>query len=83
MIPSIVQLLFFVSPVMWPTPSTGRLNLLSSVNPIAWTLEAIRGLVLSSVAQPLTQLWWLGMVGVMVLCTVLISPFTKHIRLRI
>lgn len=83
MIPAIVQLLFFVSPVMWQTPSTGRLNLISSVNPIAWTLEAIRGLVLSSVAQPLTQLRWLGMVSVMVLCTVLISPFTKHIRLRI
>lgn len=83
MIPSLVQLLFFVSPVMWQTPSTGRLNLLSSVNPIAWTLEAIRGLVLFSAVQPVIQLRWLGMVGIMVLCTVLISPFTKHIRLRI
>ena len=83
MIPSIVQLLFFVSPVMWQTPSTGRLSLLSDINPIAWTLEAIRGLVLLDSAQSSAQLRWLGLIGALMLCTVLISPITRSVRLRV
>jgi len=83
MIPSLVQLLFFVSPVMWQTPSTGRLNLLSDVNPIAWTLEAVRNLVLAESFQWSFQLRWLCTSGVMVLLTLLISPLTRHVRLRI
>lgn len=83
MIPSIVQLLFFVSPVMWQTPSTGRLNLLSDINPIAWTLEAIRSLVLLDSSQTSAQLRWVGLTGALVLCTLLISPITRNVRLRV
>jgi lipopolysaccharide transport system permease protein len=82
-IPSVVQLLFFISPVMWQTPSTGRLNLLSDINPIAWTLEAIRSLVLLDTAQSSVQIRWIVLTGALVLCTLLISPITRIVRLRV
>ena len=39
LIPSILQIVFFVSPVLWAVPETGLGKTLSNYNPFAWVLE--------------------------------------------
>lgn len=40
--PSLVQLLFFLTPILWTPPSSGPMKLLAEINPVAWVLEFTR-----------------------------------------
>jgi lipopolysaccharide transport system permease protein len=82
-IPSAVQLMFFVSPVMWETPSTGRLSTLAQLNPIAWILEAIRELVLGEVLFSTTTIKWVMSVVGSLIAVFIFVPMVRQIRVRI
>jgi ABC-2 type transport system permease protein len=39
LIPSVLQLIFFVTPILWTVPETGMGKVASDLNPIAWLIE--------------------------------------------
>jgi lipopolysaccharide transport system permease protein len=82
-IPSAVQLMFFVSPVMWETPSTGRLSTLAQINPIAWMLEATRALTLGEDPVSVTSVFWFLAIALSLVLIFIVSPMVRHIRIRI
>jgi ABC-type polysaccharide/polyol phosphate export permease len=47
MIPPIMQLLFFVTPVLWSTPERGPEKIMSEINPAAWILSFTESLTLA------------------------------------
>ncbi len=52
-VPSILQLIFFVSPVLWSTPTSGMGKNIALVNPVAWVLELSTSLGLTGSFNPL------------------------------
>lgn len=47
--PSIVSLLFFITPIFYPTDTIPEdLRFLANLNPIAWGVDSLRGLILSN-----------------------------------
>jgi len=45
-IPSMTNLLFFVTPVMWDVPQDGIVRIIAFVNPLFWPIAVARGLVI-------------------------------------
>jgi ABC-type polysaccharide/polyol phosphate export permease len=83
LIPSAVQLLFFVSPVMWETPESGRLSTIADFSPLAWALEAVRVLVLGDTPFTIDTWRWLIAIAVLTILAFVFSPLTRQIRVRI
>lgn len=83
LIPSVVQLLFFVSPVMWETPESGRLSAVADFNPLAWALGAIRAGVLSGELLTLDTGRWMVAIATLASLTFFFSPLIRQIRVRI
>ena len=83
LIPSAVQLLFFVSPVMWETPESGRLSAIADFNPLAWALEAVRVLVLDDTPFTIDTWRWLVAIAALTILAFVFSPLTRQIRVRI
>jgi lipopolysaccharide transport system permease protein len=83
LIPSAVQLLFFVSPVMWETPESGRLSTIADINPVAWALQAVRVLVLGDTPFAIDAWRWLAAIVALTALAFILSPLTRQIRVRI
>lgn len=82
-IPPLVQFGFFFSPVMWIVPSSGKLATLSNFNPLAWTMEAVRSLVLESRFTDSNIVLWIVAVAASTAAMTLLRPLAKQIRVRI
>lgn len=82
-IPPLVQFGFFFSPVMWQVPTSGRLAALSTFNPLAWTMEGVRDLVLGDHVFGRNLALWVIFVFASIMFLPSLAPIAKQVRVRI
>lgn len=82
-VPTLVQFGFFFSPVMWQVPSSGRLASLSTFNPLAWTLEGVRDLVLGDHLFSRNLTLWITFVIASIMLLPSLGPIAKQVRVRV
>ena len=82
-VPPLVQFAFFFSPVMWIVPPSGRLTTLSALNPLAWTMEGVRNLMIGDGIFGRNLLLWAIFVGASILLMPLLRPIARQVRVRI
>lgn len=52
LLPSIIQVGFFLTPIFWSPPATGPMTIIFNLNPAAWFIELVKQTVLNSSFHP-------------------------------
>ena len=52
LLPSIIQVGFFLTPIFWSPPATGPMTIVFNLNPAAWFIELVKQAVLNSSFHP-------------------------------
>jgi len=48
LLPSIIQVGFFLTPILWSPPETGPMTIVFNVNPAAWFIELVKEAILDN-----------------------------------
>lgn len=48
LLPSIIQVGFFLTPILWSPPKTGPMSIVFNLNPAAWFIELVKEAVLNN-----------------------------------
>jgi ABC-type polysaccharide/polyol phosphate export permease len=77
---SLLQILFFATPIIWPVSSLGTLHFIADINPAYAAIEVIRGPLLGTAVSP--DAWLLLIATTVVGCLVTFAFFARF-RVRI
>lgn len=79
-LPSVVQFAFFLTPVLWSPPLTGRVALLTRFNPFSWPLEFSRQLLFENSWDALDLGCLVSVAVVGLTCVTILSNSSRSIR---